>query len=134
LLAAVGCRATMPASASFASVNIQNHTLEQIRDAAGVVFQADGYRVLVNGDQMRFEREGSRATQMAYGQWVGDGDVIVRVVANIVQLSANSYRLECKAYIVKSPGDPVFEEVIKLNNTRRLPYQDLLDKVAAKLK
>jgi len=134
LLVLAGCGATKPASASFASVVIPGHTVEEIRNAAGEVFSADGYTVMVRGNEMKFEKEGSRMTQLAYEGFVDGGSVHVRVLASIVQISATSHRLQCQAYIVKSPGDPVFEEVIKLQNVRGRPYQDLLDKVAAKLK
>lgn len=129
-----GCGITKPADASFASVVIKDRSINQIRNAAGQVFTADGYRVMIRGNEMKCEKEGTRAAQLAYGSWVDDAPVDVRVLANIVQLSPDSFRLECKAYIVKSPGDPTFEEVIRLQNIRSRPYQDLLDKVADKLK
>jgi len=134
LMTMVGCGATKPASASFASVVINGHSLVEIRNAAGEVFSADGYSVMVRDNEMKFEKEGSRAKQLAYEGLAGGGPVIIRVRARIVQLSQNSYRLECKAFIVKSPGDPTFEEVITLQNIRSAPYQELLDKVAKKLK
>lgn len=134
LLVTAGCGSTKPASASFASAIIQNHTLAEIRDAAGQVFTADGYTVMVRGNEMKFEKEGSRAKQLAYEGFDNPGPVNVRVLAKIVQLSESTFRFECNAYIVKSPGDPTFEEVIKLQNVRSRPYQDLVDKVAAKLK
>lgn len=134
LIALAGCGATKPASASFASVVIEGHTVDQIRNAAGEVFSADGYNVMVRGNEMKFEKEGSRLKQLAYEGFVDSGPVHIRVLASIVQISATSHRLQCQAYVVKSPGDPVFEEVIKLQNIRSHPYQELLDKVAAKLK
>lgn len=134
LLVTAGCGATKPASASFASVVITGHTVNEIRNAAGEVFSADGYRVLVRGNEMKFEKEGSRAKQLAYEGFDDSGPVNIRVLARMVELPEGSIRLECNAYVVKSPGDPTFEEVIKLQNVRSHPYQELLDKVAAKLK
>lgn len=128
-----GCGATKPASASFASVEIKNHTFKEIQNAAGEVFSEDGYKVQVRGNEMKFEKEGSRAKQLAYEGFTG-GPVNLRVLASIVQLSESSYRFQCQAYVVKSPGDPTFEEVIKLQNVRSGPYQDLCDKIAKKLK
>jgi hypothetical protein len=134
LSALVGCGATKPASASFASVVIQNHSMEEIRYATGEVFTADGYRVMVHENQLKCEKEGSRATELAYEGLAGGGAVDVRVLASIVQLSETSHRLQCNAYIVRNPGDPVFEDVSKLMNIRSGPYQKLLDQVADKLK
>ena len=134
LFIVAGCGATKPASSSFASVIIKGHSVSEVRNAAGEVFQADGYTVMVRGNEMKFEKEGSRMKQLAYEGLAGGGPVNIRVLARIVPLSEGSIRLECNAYIVKSPGDPTFEEVIKLQNVRGGPYQDLLDKVAKKLK
>ena len=133
LFVLAGCGATKPASASFASVVIKNHTFKEIQNAAGQVFSEDGYTVQVRGNEMKFEKEGSRAKQLAYEGFTG-GPVNIRVLGRIVQLSESSYRFECQAFVVKSPGDPTFEEVIKLQNVRSRPYQDLCDKVADKLK
>jgi hypothetical protein len=134
LATVVGCGATKPASASFASVVIDGHTVNEVRNAAGEVFTADGYTAMVRGNEMRFEKEGSRAKQLAYEGFADPGPVKIRVDARIVQLSESSIRFECNAYIVKSPGDPTFEEVIKVQNIRSGPYRDLVNKVAAKLK
>ena len=133
LFAVAGCGLTKPASASFASIVVNGHTVKEIQNAAGQVFSADGYNVMVRDNEMKCEKEGSRATQLAYEGLAGNGPVNVRVLASIVQLSQTSYRLECQAFIVKSPGDAVMEEVIRLQNIRSRPYQDLLDKVAKKL-
>ena len=134
LLALAGCSANKPASASFASVIIQNHTMAEIRDATGEVFTEDGYRVMVRDNEMKCEKESSRATQIAYDGLASNAPVANRVLISIVQLSATSHRLQCNAYIVRNPGDPTFEDVSKLLKTRSGPYQRLLDKVAEKLK
>lgn len=128
-----GCGASKPASASFASVVIKGHTFKEIQNAAGQVFSEDGYTVQVRGNEMKFEKEGSRAKQLAYEGFTG-GPVNLRVLASIVQISESSHRFQCQAYVVKSPGDPTFEEVIKLQNVRSRPYQDLCDQIAKKLK
>ena len=133
LFAMAGCGLTKPASASFASIVVNGHTMKEIQNAAGHVFSADGYNVMVRDNEMKFEKQGSRAAELAYEGLAGNGPVNVRVLASIVQLSQTSYRLECQAFIVKSPGDPVMEEVIRLQNIRSRPYQDLLDKVAKEL-
>ena len=133
ILALTGCGASKPASASFASVVIDGRTMKEIQNAAGEVFSEDGYRVQVRGNEMKFEKEGSRAKQLAYEGFTG-GPVNLRVLASIVQISQTSHRFQCQAYVVKSPGDSTFEEVIKLQNVRSRPYQDLCDKVAKKLK
>lgn len=133
-LGLAGCGATKPSSASFASVTIQNRSVVEIRNAVGEVFSAKGYRVLYNGNEMMMQREGSRATQAAFGGLAEDTEVDIRVRANIVELTPTTHRLDCKAYAVRDPGDPTFEEETRLSNLRSRPYQELLDQVAEKLK
>jgi hypothetical protein len=136
---AAGCRSlTQPASASFASVTIKNHTAQEIASAAAQVFAADGYRGGVSGNgELVFEKEASRMTSFAreglvdatYGQ-----STVNRVRAQIVPLADNTFRLQCKAYMVTGGNDTFFQDEVPLANVRRMPYQRLLDKVADSLK
>ena len=131
----VGCSSMdKPASASFASVRIQGHTAEQIRGATVVVFQQDGYVAAnVSGAEMVFEKEGSRWDQIAYGSWVNEAPVWIRVRVSMVSLSADLFRLQCQAYKVRNKGDPLAEDQIVIRNRNSKPYQTLLDKVLGQL-
>jgi hypothetical protein len=83
-----------PDSASFASVRIQGHTAEQIRAATVVVFQQDGYTAVdVHRPDMVFEKEGSRWDRIAYGSFVDDAGVWIRVRASVVPISDGVFRL-----------------------------------------
>ncbi|MBC8002717.1 MAG: hypothetical protein H7X97_09025 [Opitutaceae bacterium] len=130
-----GCRSmTMPASASFASVVIAGHSVQEIEKATVAVFQADGYRAsLPGGGVMVFEKEGSRQKELAYSGLSGER-VDVRVRAEIEDLGTGSHRLQCQAFIVQDAGDSFFAEENRLSNLRRLPYQKLLDEAAKRLK
>ena len=132
----VGCKSLdKPASASFASVRIQGGTPEQIRAATVVVFQQDGYTsVNVKQLEMVFEKEGSRWDRIAYGSWVDDASVWVRVRVSVDPISEGACWLQCQAFRVRNKGDPVFEEQVRLRNNRSKPYQALLDKVPGQLK
>ena len=135
-IALIGCKTlNQPASASFASVLIQGHTAEQIRAASVVVFQQDGYTV-VDGrrPEMVFEKEGSRWDQIAYGSWVNEASVWLRVKVSMVPLSADTFRLQCQAYKVRNKGDPLAEDQVRIGNGHRQPYQALLDEVLGQLK
>ena len=66
-----GCHLGQPASASFASVVIGGKSGAQIRDAALAVFRENGFRAHASGQQLVFEREGSRANTVAYDGLVG---------------------------------------------------------------
>jgi len=135
-LGLLGCKSlSKPDSASFASVRIQGSTPEEIRDATVAVFKQDGYQaVRTVPPDLVFEKEGSRWDRIAYGSWVDDAPVAIRVKASIVPLSEGAFRLQCTAYMVRSKGDPVFEDEVRLRNNHSKPYQALLDKVLGRLK
>src|SRR5947209_15448370 len=68
LLVLTACQTPQPQSASFASVIIPGKSASEICQAAGTVFQEDGYRVAsLNPQNMIFQREGSRSESLAYG-------------------------------------------------------------------
>jgi len=85
---------------------------------------------------MLFDKEASGGQSLAYG---GNADThngataAVRVRASLVDLSARSYRLKCKAFTARNANDSSFAEETALSKMRGSPYQDLLDKVAKRL-
>ncbi len=99
------------------------------------MFQQDGY-VAAGGQrpEMIFEREGSRWDQIAYGSWVNDAPVWLRVRVSVVPLSADTFRLQCQAYKVRDKGDPFTEDQVRIRSNHSKPYQALLDKVLGQLK
>jgi hypothetical protein len=132
-----GCGASKPNSASFASVVIKGHTPEEIWKATVEVFQEAGYAAGSIGDQIVFQKEGSRMTNLAYEGLVGahyGAQTLVRVKANLFNLGEGAYRLQCQAFVVKDAGDQFFQEEQRLANVRSGPYQSLLDKVAKRFK
>jgi len=138
LLACTGCGTTKgPASASFASVIIQNHSEAEIGAATTQVFAADGYRGGPSGPgQMLFEREASRATTLAREGMVGTAygaQSFIRVRVETVELPGNQYRLQCKAYTVSGGSDPFFQNEVAYANFRSGPWQSLLNKVKKQL-
>jgi hypothetical protein len=130
-----GCVSDKPASASFASVVISNHTLQQIREATDTVFQQNGYQAM--GEQngaLVYEREATEREQRNYAGFVGahEGekvDMRVRVKIENKDPGSNSYWLTCKAYAVCNPGQGVFETITALFDFQSGSYQKLLDKV-----
>ena len=135
-LCLTGCQSVdKPYSASFASVEFKWRTPQQIREAAISVFQEDGYSVQAAGpSDLVFQKEGSRANKVAYGNWVGGPPVYVRVKTAIVPVSEGVYRLQCNAYMVRDANDSHMQDEVKLANIRSGPYQSLLNKVAKRLK
>jgi len=134
-----GCHSlNQPGSASFASVVIPGRSTAEIQGATTVVFRANGYAGHdIGSGQMVFEKEGTRANNLAYNGIVGThygAQTIVRVKTELVELGGGSHRLQCQAYMVRNAGDSFFEEEQRLANVRRGPYQTLLDEVAKRLK
>lgn len=136
-LLCAACGTGKPASASFASVVIKGKTPEEICQAAGTVFQADGYMVgSLSPSGMLFQKEASRGASLAYGGVVDThygSTTAVRVRASLVDLGAGSYRLQCKAFMVRNANDSFFQDESPLANFRSGPYQKLLNKVAKQL-
>jgi hypothetical protein len=137
-VAATGCGLTKPAGASFASVKIPNRSLAQIQEATVQVFREDGYAAFDAGPgQLVFQREASKMTNIGQNgitdSYYG-AQTIIRVRAQIVDLGTGSFRLQCRAYFVRHPGDSFFEDEHPMVNARRAPYQLLLNKVARRLK
>jgi hypothetical protein len=102
------------------------------------VFLAEGYRGgSVGPGRMLFEKEGTRANNLAY-QGIVDthegAQTAIRVRVEIVDLGSNTSRLQCQAFMVRNAGQGMFEEEQRLANVRSRPYQSLLDKVADQLK
>lgn len=138
LLMGVGCRSlSEPASASFASVTIEDHSEAEIAAALMQVFEADGFSGLRTGQsQLTFDREASRATTLSREGLVNTqagARTINRVVVDIVRLSA-AYRVQCQAYMVTGGSDSFFQDEVPLAHFRSGPYQSLLNKVKKQLK
>ena len=133
-LGTLGCHSTdRPASASFASTTITGNTPGQIRDAAIVVFRQDGYKATrIDPNSLLFEKEGTKMNEIAYGSWLGDVPVWVRVKASVEPLGEMTFRLQCRAFMVRDRGRATEEEVA-LSNLHKGSYQKLLDKVAQQL-
>ena len=136
-LAVSGCSSTKPASASFASVVIHNHSADQIQTTTAAVFRENGYGGTADGKgNMLFQKEGSQANNLAYNGVVGTSygaQTLVRVRAQLIALEGGSHRLQCHTYMVRNAGDPFFEEESKLSNLRSGPYQKMLNEVAKRL-
>jgi hypothetical protein len=137
IMPGLGCRSG-PNSASFASVVIPGRNQSEICQTTAAVFQEDGYAVRsLNPSNMVFEKEGTRGQSLAYSGAVDTyygATTVVRVRAQLVDLGAGSSRLQCQAFMVRNASDSFFEDESALLNIRSLPYQNLLDKVANRLK
>jgi hypothetical protein len=123
-----------PAGAAFASVEIEQHSHEEIEQATIKVFERAGYYSVIALDELVFECEGKEWMQLAYGSNIAladGGPVMERVKVRIVDLTDGVYRLQFNAYVIP-PGTYETKEV-KLLRTRSGPYRELLQQVVEEL-
>lgn len=132
--AAIGCQSDKHAiSGKFAAVVLSGNTPGQIRDAAVTVFLNNDYKVRrTDPNAMVFEKQGSRMNNFAYGNWVGDTPIWIRVKSSVVPVGDMSCRLECTAYLVRDIGG-ASEEELPVNSLHKRPYQKMLEEVAKRL-
>ncbi|HSR87739.1 MAG TPA: hypothetical protein VLL07_02200 [Pontiella sp.] len=130
-----GCETlSKPTGAAFASVEIKQHSRQEIEDATIRIFERAGYQSVVALDELVFESEGKEWMQLAYGSNIAladGGPVMERVKVRIVDLTDGTYRLQCNAYVIP-PGTYETKEV-KLLITRSGPYRDLLEEIVREL-
>jgi hypothetical protein len=87
-------------------------------------------------ETMVFQREATRGETIDYAGFAGaqQGErVVMRVRVNVRPKNPSAYWVECKAYAVRNPGQPVFESTTALFNFQSKPYQKLMDQVAQKV-
>ncbi len=134
-LSGTGCGSlNEPASASFASVTIANHSDDEIAAATEKVFAAEGYKGGQTGaGEWTFDKEASRATTIGREGLVAAQDgakTINRVRVEIISLNSGQYRLQCKAYMVT---DGSLQDKVPIAHVRSGPYQALLNQVQKQL-
>ena len=123
------------ATTNFASVIIANHSASEIKRATVSVFLADGYTTVPNPEgTLVFERTGTRKQQMMYSGWLGDAAIHIRVRAEVLPLNDGTHRLQTKAQLLRAGGDAFFEEDVKMAHLPIAPFQELLERVAARLR
>jgi hypothetical protein len=120
------------AAAHFAAVELRGNTPGQIADIAIAVFKDHGFSVARRTySALVFEKEASRMDNLAYGNWISDKPVWVRVRAEIVPVAEAHFRLQCHPVLVLDKNETMEEELkVKF---RSGPYQKLLDEVALRL-
>ena len=131
----VGCQsAKQPGSMSHASVQVQGHPLEDIRQTTTLVFREAGYSLTAaSPEEMVFDRPGSRRDAAKWGGWLGEG-VTMRVKVRLSQMLDGVQLLEADAFAVQNSDDEFFRTERRNILLNRRPYQKLLDEVASRMK
>ncbi len=97
-------------------------------------FGAHDYDAVPAGwNMLVFEKKATGWNKLAYGNWVDDIPLYLRVKASILPAGEETFRLECQAFMVRDRGSAT-EEDIKLGKSRSRPYQEILEEVAARLR
>jgi hypothetical protein len=134
-----GCKTSTPSprlSDSLAYVEVTGRTPLEVAHAVSEVFREASYspaRLPANDDmRLMFEKETGKGDLVLFGDWSGK-NLWHRVRINIKPLDAQRQLVECDVYRVLDRGDPRFEEESKLSTLKKKPYQEILDKVKARL-
>lgn len=135
LLGGAGCSTTGRSAEGYtAAVVIPQQTAQAIEDETAFVFAEAGYEVVRLGRTLLFEKRGSLGSRLAYGGLLDEQGVRVRVRVSIMELPTSAHRLQCRAAVVRYPGEAAFEEELKVGRWRGGPYRRLLDRVARNLR
>lgn len=135
----MGCKSTpkgVAGSDSLASVIITNRTMLEVAKATSEVFQEAGFMTVPlpqnNDNVLVFEKEGSAGDLVLYGDWSGKR-LWYRAKVRFSPMGPDTRLVTCDLYRVRNHGEEHFEEAQRLEHSKRGTYQDLLNKVKARL-
>lgn len=134
-LLATGCQSfsNVP-SGNLASITITNQPMTKVVRATTATFAAHGFSGGQTGaNQFTYTRLGSRTDNLAYGSFMFDEVVTVKVVVTTKQLTPNSIYVGCNAWLIEGENDPVFQDDHKVRMLRKWPYAQLLQDIQAQL-
>jgi hypothetical protein len=128
VIVTTGCQSfDEPATSNLASVTITNRPMADVQAAVTNVFVARQFTGGQSGtNQFTYRRPGSRADNIAYGSYMFDRSVTVKVVVTTQQQAAGEIVVGCNAWLVESENDPVFQENHPVRRFGRGPYEQLL--------
>jgi hypothetical protein len=135
-LGVTGCQSFSqgPADDSTASIKVFNRTPDQILTVTRRVFLAHGfYETAATGNQITFERPGTTADKIAYGSYMFDQTVNLRVIVTVKPIDSANTLVSCKAWQIQSGGGGVIDDTHQVLGLRKRPYEDLMDKIKEQL-
>ncbi len=125
-----GCKTTDTAhDGSLASVVINGHTADEVRQTTIEVFGWNGYK---QASDLTFEKKGTQWDRMAYGSWLADS-VWIKIRVQITSRGEFSQVLGCDAYIVEDRNEGVMEDERKLKFMRADECKKILDQIQRRL-
>ena len=132
-LGAAGCQSFDEASpGSLASVQIVNQPMAAVQTAVTNVFTAHAFvGGLTATNQFTYSRPGTSMDKLAYGSYLFDRPISVKVVVTTRQQTPALIVVGCNAWIVEAADDPTFREQHAIHLFGKGPYEDLLKEVRA---
>ena len=134
-LCVTGCQSfsNVP-SGKLASVTITNQSMANIATAIATVFTSHGFSGGPTGaNQFTYTCPGSRTDNLAYGSYMFDEMVTIKVVVTTKQLASNSIYVGCNAWLIEGANDAVFQDAHQVRQLRKWPYEQLLKDIQAQL-
>ena len=134
-LLATGCESfsNVP-SGNLAAITLTNQPMTTVVKAIADTFAAHGFSGGQTGaNQFTYTRLGTRTDNLAYGSFMFDELVTIKVVVTTKQLTPNSIYLGCNAWLIEAADDPVFQDDHKVRMLRKWPYEQLLKDIQAQL-
>jgi hypothetical protein len=134
-LCVTGCQTfSATPSGNLASVTITNQSMSAVANAVAAVFATHGFEGGQTGaNQFTFTCPGSRTDNLAYGSYMFDEVVTVKVVVTTKQLTPDSIYLGCNAWLIEADNDPVFQDEHKVRLLRKWAYAQLLKDIQTQL-
>ncbi|MGO9588125.1 MAG: hypothetical protein ACLP2Y_18260 [Limisphaerales bacterium] len=134
-LCVTGCQTfNKPAPDTLTSVLITNKSMTDINQAVAGVFASHGFDGGQTAPgQFTYTRLGTRANNLAYGSYMFDEAVTIRIVVTLRQLNPTSTVVACNAWLVEAADDPVFADSHQVRQLRKWPYEQLLKDIQTQL-
>ncbi len=132
---AAGCQSFKnPPDNNLASVTITNRTMAQVSGAVQTVFETHYFTGGPAGPgRFVYERPGSRMNNLAYGSFMFNEKVTVRVTVNVQPVYGGQFILSCDAALVEDAQDPVFKDSHHVRSLQKWPYEELLKDIKTQL-
>jgi len=130
-LLSTGCQTFDDATpGNLASVQIVSQPMSAVKTAVTNVFTAHAFIGGSTGTNVfSYSRPGTSMDKLAYGSYMFDRPITVKVVVTTQQQNPEIIVLGCKAWIVEAENDPMFQEMHPVHSFSKGPYEDLLKEV-----
>jgi hypothetical protein len=130
-----GCQTfNSPPANNLASITITNRAMPQITSAIQAVFAEHYFQGGQTGpNEFTYERPGSRASNLAYGSYMFDEKVTMRVTVTVQPVYGGKFLLGCNAALVEDASDPMFQDSHQIRLLRKWPYEQLLKDIRTQL-